>query len=80
MDTKDAMMLLDTPASTSVNVAADDTFINSPRRIIYQAFIPPQQAAKVEDALKFGILGAAGIAYVKYTPTNHGYQRCHDAA
>ncbi|KAJ5237357.1 hypothetical protein N7489_007448 [Penicillium chrysogenum] len=29
---------------------------------IYQAFIPPQQPAKVEDALKFGILGAAGIA------------------
>jgi hypothetical protein len=32
---------------------------------IYQAFSPPQQPAKVGDALKFGILGAASIAYVK---------------
>lgn len=32
---------------------------------IYQAFSPPQQPAKVGDAVKFGILGAASIAYVK---------------
>jgi hypothetical protein len=36
---------------------------------VYQAFIPPQQPAKAEDALKFGILGAASIAYVKYIYT-----------
>ena len=31
---------------------------------IYQAFSPPQLPPKRGDALKFGILGAANIAYV----------------
>lgn len=31
---------------------------------IYQAFSPSQLPAKKGDALKFGILGAANIAYV----------------
>lgn len=31
---------------------------------VYQAFSPPQLPEKRKDALKFGILGAASIAYV----------------
>jgi hypothetical protein len=32
---------------------------------IYQAFSPPVQPARAVEALKFGILGAASIAYVR---------------
>lgn len=38
---------------------------------VYQAFSPPHQPAKVEDALKFGILGAANIAYVRDSLVPH---------
>lgn len=35
---------------------------------VYQAFSPPHQPAKRDDTLKFGILGAASIAYVRESP------------
>jgi hypothetical protein len=64
MKVSSAATLTDVLAGVSSSIMA--SLVSMVGRI-YQAFIPPQQPAKVEDALKFGILGAAGIAYVKYT-------------
>lgn len=55
-----------TDALTGVSSSIMGSLVSMIGRI-YQAFSPPQQPAKVGDAVKFGILGAASIAYVKNT-------------